>query len=488
MATAGEGGAPVPDVFIETSEGRLRVTREEGAYFEAVFLIVDSDEDGMVDGSSGASFLRRSNLPNDTLRAIWQGASGGRSVPALGRSQFFVALKLVAMAQADGRCAVSALMDGAVYPLPDFGLNERVSALALEEATEGERELSPEEFSVAVRAPEVVGSGLTKYTRYTVSSVNTLASLPHKEAHVSRRYSDFAWLSDRLSERFPGTILPPLPEKRAVGNTDAEFVEERRLALEHYANKVARHPRLSRAFELQIFLNASPAGLAAAKALAVDPRLRRSSLGVPSAASIASTLGDWFSSAKKSVGLEAERPPVFVDKEDEAAYNKISASLVGYEARLGGAVNAAEGSMRTEKGRAYELLRVGHYWGAIGSIERGPGGMEGAALFHAALCAALERAGDVSHDACDASTALFLTPLRYQLGRVGSVKAVLRNRERALGDMEAAERSLSRRKKAYAQARAASSGGGRSATGVGDSSAGIGEATERIRAGCACAA
>jgi hypothetical protein len=34
---------------------------------------------------------------------------------------------------------------------------------------------------------------------------------------VIRRFSDFIWLHDRLAEKNFGTIIPPLPEKNAMG-------------------------------------------------------------------------------------------------------------------------------------------------------------------------------------------------------------------------------------------------------------------------------
>ena len=59
-----------------------------------------------------------------------------------------------------------------------------------------------------------------------------------------RRYSDFEWLSSELVKQYPGTIVPPLPEKQAVGNLSNEFVESRRRALEKFLVRVAIHPDL----------------------------------------------------------------------------------------------------------------------------------------------------------------------------------------------------------------------------------------------------
>jgi sorting nexin-1/2 len=37
------------------------------------------------------------------------------------------------------------------------------------------------------------------------------------EKIVIRRFSDFVWLHEQLAERNKGIVIPPLPEKSAVG-------------------------------------------------------------------------------------------------------------------------------------------------------------------------------------------------------------------------------------------------------------------------------
>lgn len=69
-----------------------------------------------------------------------------------------------------------------------------------------------------------------------------------------RRYSDFAWLNATLSNEFPGTILPPLPEKQTIGRFSSEFIESRRRALERYLQRISRHPDLSNSSTFLAFL------------------------------------------------------------------------------------------------------------------------------------------------------------------------------------------------------------------------------------------
>ena len=49
---------------------------------------------------------------------------------------------------------------------------------------------------------------------YTVYGI-----LKKERFEVFRRYSDFAILRESLSERFPGLYVPPIPSKKAIGNT-----------------------------------------------------------------------------------------------------------------------------------------------------------------------------------------------------------------------------------------------------------------------------
>ena len=52
----------------------------------------------------------------------------------------------------------------------------------------------------------------------------------------------------------PGVVVPPPPEKQAVGRFDSNFVESRRMALEKMLNKIAAHPTLQHDGDLKIFL------------------------------------------------------------------------------------------------------------------------------------------------------------------------------------------------------------------------------------------
>ena len=131
----------------------------------------------------------------------------------------------------------------------------------------------------------------TKYMEYTVYTRARNGSLSRPEVVAYRRFSDFDWLHQRLRQVsrwacggrvwvwvwvwgwgwvwatqhhvpsallhhlppttnhqpprqvYHGILLPPLPQKRARGNHDPDFVRERTHALTRYIAHLAHHPR-----------------------------------------------------------------------------------------------------------------------------------------------------------------------------------------------------------------------------------------------------
>lgn len=52
----------------------------------------------------------------------------------------------------------------------------------------------------------------------------------------------------------PGVIVPSIPEKSPFGRFDNQFIQQRRLALENFMQKVAKHSILARDSDLGLFL------------------------------------------------------------------------------------------------------------------------------------------------------------------------------------------------------------------------------------------
>lgn len=89
---------------------------------------------------------------------------------------------------------------------------------------------------------------------YTDHDQTTSKAYRQPEFAVTRRYRDFLWLYNSLHANNPGVVVPPPPEKQAVGRFDSNFVESRRAALERMLNKTAAHPTLQHDGDLKLFL------------------------------------------------------------------------------------------------------------------------------------------------------------------------------------------------------------------------------------------
>lgn len=77
------------------------------------------------------------------------------------------------------------------------------------------------------------------------------------EFTVTRRYSDFESLRSRLAHKFRGIIVPPVPEKSAVGRFEKEFVTYRRKELERFLKRVVSNKAFFEAEELKAFFDPS---------------------------------------------------------------------------------------------------------------------------------------------------------------------------------------------------------------------------------------
>ncbi|KAF2716434.1 vacuolar protein sorting-associated protein Vps5 [Polychaeton citri CBS 116435] len=109
-------------------------------------------------------------------------------------------------------------------------------------------------FNIAVGDPHKVGNAASSHTVYSVMTKTTSKAYLNPSFTVKRRYKDFLWLYEQLHSNNPGIVVPPPPEKQAVGRFDADFIESRRMALERMINKAAAHPILQQDGDLKTFL------------------------------------------------------------------------------------------------------------------------------------------------------------------------------------------------------------------------------------------
>ncbi|ODA78995.1 hypothetical protein RJ55_04585 [Drechmeria coniospora] len=109
-------------------------------------------------------------------------------------------------------------------------------------------------FHITVGDPVKIGDLTSSHIVYSVRTRTTSRAYKQPEFEVKRRYRDFLWLYNTLHGNNPGYIVPPPPDKQAVGRFDSNFVEARRSALEKMLNKTAAHPTLQQDADLKLFL------------------------------------------------------------------------------------------------------------------------------------------------------------------------------------------------------------------------------------------
>eukprot|EP00347_Sterkiella_histriomuscorum_P012397 403368732 len=96
--------------------------------------------------------------------------------------------------------------------------------------------------------------GMSSFTQYQLETRSKLPSYdPTRVYIVQRRFNDFEWMHQKLSEdkSYKGLMIPPLPEKKFVGKLDNNFIEKRKEELESYLRVITTHNILK--FDQQIF-------------------------------------------------------------------------------------------------------------------------------------------------------------------------------------------------------------------------------------------
>ncbi|XWS66633.1 hypothetical protein CRYUN_Cryun05aG0216900 [Craigia yunnanensis] len=87
---------------------------------------------------------------------------------------------------------------------------------SLSGSSQSPRSLSSQPYlSVFVTDPVKLGNGVQAYISYRIITKTNNPECQGPEKIVSRCYSDFVWLRDRLFEKYKGIFIPPLPEKSA---------------------------------------------------------------------------------------------------------------------------------------------------------------------------------------------------------------------------------------------------------------------------------
>lgn len=107
-------------------------------------------------------------------------------------------------------------------------------------------------FDIVVKDPRKVGELTSAHIEYMV--VAEAKILESGCSIVYRRYRDFRWLYRQLQNNHWGKIIPPPPEKQAVGRFKQDFIENRRLQMENMLQTIASSDSLQNDSDFILFL------------------------------------------------------------------------------------------------------------------------------------------------------------------------------------------------------------------------------------------
>lgn len=96
---------------------RIKIRRDERDFFPKVFDMAKSRATNKVEGREGLSFFLKSGLDKNVIRGIWQ-MSAQTNPMSLDRDEFYLALRLVALAQSGNEVSDESIINNVETPLP----------------------------------------------------------------------------------------------------------------------------------------------------------------------------------------------------------------------------------------------------------------------------------------------------------------------------------------------------------------------------------
>ncbi|KAK5668383.1 Vacuolar protein sorting-associated protein vps5 [Batrachochytrium dendrobatidis] len=272
-------------------------------------------------------------------------------------------------------------------------------------------------FDINVTEPFKVGETLSSHIAYKIKTKTLSPDYRNPEFVVNRRFRDFLWLYNQLVDKYPGVIVPPVPEKHAIGRFQEDFVETRRSALERFICKVAAHPILQLDTDMRLFLES--------ETFSYDKRSDRKGS---------------FMGAFTETTPQVNQPFPKVPDSDITLENR-RIQIESMEIQLKSLLKALELLMKQRRDLAQAILEMGDSLVGLANIERSP-----------VLSKKLLKLGDIHKTICNLQEKqakedinhIFMTVEEY-IRIIGSVKVAYSMRLKAYSSFSAAETNLTKR-------------------------------------------
>jgi len=215
-------------------------------------------------------------------------------------------------------------------------------------------------LTVTVADPVKVDDKAGAYTTFQVVTHTDRPEYEYREFSSVRRFKDFVWLYDSLSEEFPGAIIPPLPPKSHRNKFEENFLNARVTALQKFLTKLASHPELSTAQNFKAFLAGDETVLTEAKAATkqASPPIHEGFL--EGCGHLVTAITCAFSKP-----TEDSKSPLEIKFEEMAKY------IHGLEIQTGHIARHADSLVRKSKELGLEVDRFGTAFFSLGQKEQG---------------------------------------------------------------------------------------------------------------------
>ena len=290
-------------------------------------------------------------------------------------------------------------------------------------------------INISVTSPHKVGDGISSYMAYKVKTTTNIQNFKKKELSVTRRFSDFLGLRDKLNDKYThaGRIVPSAPDKSVVGMTktkiskddenadQSEFIEKRRAALERYLTRTATHSVLRNDPDFREFLELNTE---------LPKANQTSTLSGKNVMKMFSKMGDKVS----SYTTKMEEPDSWFEEKTNMIDN--------LESQLNKLLYSTEALVAFRKTLAGQTYSVSKSITALGHAEE-----------DTKLSAALDQLGDVFmeiqkvHDQQSKDDLFLLSELVHDyLGLVAAIKDALAERVKAWQHWQAVTKDLNRKR------------------------------------------
>ncbi|KAH9271518.1 hypothetical protein BASA83_006373 [Batrachochytrium salamandrivorans] len=283
-------------------------------------------------------------------------------------------------------------------------------------------------FDINVTEPFKVGETLSSHISYKLKVKTSSPNYRNPEFVVNRRFRDFLWLYNQLVSKYPGAIIPPVPEKHAIGRFQEEFVEARRLALERFIRKVVAHPTLQPDADVRLFLES--------ETFSFDKRADRKG----------SFMGA-FTETTPQINQAFPKVP-----DNDASLESRRIQTENMEIQLKSLAKALELLMKQRRDLALSILEMGDSLVGLANVEKSP-----------LLSRKLLRLGSIHKTIRDLQEKqakedlnhIFVTVEEY-IRIIGSVKVAYSTRLKSYSSLIAAEANLAKRNDSLTKLAAAS--------------------------------